>query len=961
MARRTQAGLFILLALGLVIASLCLSPVQTALLNAWARSAGHSFTVESASLGLSGFEIEDFNLRTQHGRWRLPHLEGTYRLGDLLKGELRFGEIRARDWTFISWEEEPKADTSPLRGEDALKTGAERLRAALELPRPIQIGSLDLEGEWRRHAQSGIGERTHLKVQIRGSVESGTSTKLEMVLWGVESEKGGGQFVEVNARGALQAQYASATRINRLALTFTASATGPAFPNGAVLSSRLELRANDKDTSIDLFVYGSGDSDARELVVVRAGTEVGTGAMKGTWSLDLTHTDLAPYSLGFEIPHFAVRGSGAFAFDRALRIAGDAEGTITPRFSAPDRAPLPEVGIRGVFDVTYNDGEWLSHRASARLSAGTLEVAALVLQPVRWKPGNLPLPTSPDGDWVQIEWRGLDSVFLATHAAELPASFSASSGGVVLGYRGGSIQGRLVRALILPNFVPAGLPAGATTSSLVLDGRASWQPGALQIDLSRVEYTRAESRTLNGRGQVSLSGPQLSDTFTLSASFDSDLESAQYLSPRYFSNLAGGLAQVQTTATGTPEAWQAQMEVKVLGASAKSGQQLPPVTASIRLDRNQNGSYDVEAPLTFSQGQDLSDVTLLAHLERGQVAWRTDALITSKRLQMQHVRALRSLDDKLEVAMATASQPGTLGPFWNGLRGRLRVGLEQVIWPDRPQRLAVQMEAAVNETSLVLHSLRLEHENGGSLLGKAEIHHTGTNKRPYQYAGLVEAKEFDPAPYLRFLDPTRPALVEGKFDLEMRAKGQVSSLLEIADASEIQVNLTGRGGVFHAFDASASGFDPAKVGSSSSTLTNLIGLASSIIGKQEKRVAAATSFLRKLTNLAYDQATFELTHKPGADTEIREFSLITPELRFRGEGVLQANAMIPWDKRYMRLQLDVAARGESEWELRTLGLVSDKPDTLGYYSLGRPLRFDGTLRDLGTAALIDVVTQAVAR
>jgi hypothetical protein len=953
MTKGAKTALVLTSALALAAIVVCLPVVQTAVANLYARRAGLPLTVERLRLGWGTFEVLDVNLRTSHGRWRLPRIEGSYSVRALTRGEVKCGDVRAEGWTFISWEAEPESFSTEVRGDEFVRTGAERLRAALELPFPISIEQLELSGEWRRHAHSGEGERTHLRAQATGRLSGSGPSRIECSVWAVDTTPEA-QRVEVNARATVQLHYATPTRIDRLLVALTASAAGDPFPNGAVLSSRLDLRANEKDTALDLFVLGSGDSDARELIVVRAGTEIGTGAIKGTWSVDLNQSDLAPYALGYRLPRFSVKGGGAFAFDRAFRLAGDAEGSVAEVTSLPVLRSLSEVSARSVFDVTWNEGRWQAHRFSARVVTEGAEFALQLLQPLAWKPGDRPVPLNPEGDLAQVEWRQLGTPLVDKLVPQFPLSSEPIDGGVILGLSSDAIQARLMRALHVRGAQWRGDGLPDLMGDLVLDGRAALRGDGVQFEGTRIEISDTEGRLLSGtaQGVFALPARFLSGT----AEFTADLAGVTRL--RVVPGLAVGTGtlQGQVVASGTRDAWQAQAELRTAGMTTAAGVPVPRLTSSLRIDRNGNGTFDAEVPITLGQGTETSDLSFLCHV----VDSGADSIVTSKVLRVAHLQAWLGLWGAADRPMAAGAKGGE-GPFWDGIRGRLRLAFEQVIWPDRPERLAVQAEARVDAGSLLLDTLRLEHEQGGSLRGKAEIHHLPAAAQPYQFAGFLEAKEFDPSPYLRVLDPARPALVEGKFDVEIHGKGQAASWRAITDHAELQVNLTGRGGVFHAFDTASATLDLGKAAGGGSTLSNLIGLASSLVGKQDKRLAAGTSFLGRLANLAYDQATFELVHRPGADTEIREFSLIAPELRLRGDGVLQANSKIPWPRRYVRLQLDVAARGGSEAELRTLGLLGAKPDSLGYTSLGRPLRFDGTLRDLGTNALLDLMAQALAR
>jgi hypothetical protein len=115
--------------------------------------------------------------------------------------------------------------------------------------------------------------------------------------------------------------------------------------------------------------------------------------------------------------------------------------------------------------------------------------------------------------------------------------------------------------------------------------------------------------------------------------------------------------------------------------------------------------------------------------------------------------------------------------------------------------------------------------------------------------------------------------------------------------------------------------------------------------------------LKGFAEISFDQLHLELTQKPNQATVIQDFSLISPELRLNGDGSIANVPGQPLQDRPLRLDVQMAVRGQQASNFRLLGLLKDQPDELGYSPLVDKFRLEGSLSDMRSSALTQLLQQ----
>jgi hypothetical protein len=211
----------------------------------------------------------------------------------------------------------------------------------------------------------------------------------------------------------------------------------------------------------------------------------------------------------------------------------------------------------------------------------------------------------------------------------------------------------------------------------------------------------------------------------------------------------------------------------------------------------------------------------------------------------------------------------------------------------------------------------------------------------------VSATNFDPQPFLQAANPGKPPTIEGKFDLSGKITGRAASLEKLADTANVDAQLVSRGGQFHGFAASAMATNVGKmIPESGSKFGALLSIAGSALGKNEEvaTIRAASDTIKRLVNFNFDQLNLDVAYRAGAaTTEIKNFSILSPDLRLLGGGSINSKSGLKSIlQSAMNLDLQMAVRGAQADDLRILKLLKKEADELGYTALLERFSVKGT-------------------
>jgi hypothetical protein len=180
---------------------------------------------------------------------------------------------------------------------------------------------------------------------------------------------------------------------------------------------------------------------------------------------------------------------------------------------------------------------------------------------------------------------------------------------------------------------------------------------------------------------------------------------------------------------------------------------------------------------------------------------------------------------------------------------------------------------------------------------------------------------------------------------------EATTLAGLRSAATGTFELTSKSGTFRGL--------PVNVGNlveNSSKLASWIASAGNAIagltGRKEdydeitSRSQAANELARTLSAITYDQLNIVVTRTDAVNASVKEFALISPDLRLYGSGEARCLAGRSVLDDELKLELHLRARGRPAELMKFLGILDPKPDELGYAACTIPVRVAGTVARL---------------
>ena len=218
---------------------------------------------------------------------------------------------------------------------------------------------------------------------------------------------------------------------------------------------------------------------------------------------------------------------------------------------------------------------------------------------------------------------------------------------------------------------------------------------------------------------------------------------------------------------------------------------------------------------------------------------------------------------------------------------------------------------------------------------------------------------FDPAPFFRAANPQKDPTVEGKFDVASKLSGAAPNTALLAGKIKAELTLTSRSGVFRGL-ALPKAFSDKFQGKSGGLISGITGAVGALAGGSKAGNAAATAveIAALLVEIPYDQLNVELSHDATASvTTIKDFTLISPTIRLTGNGTILQQEGVPLLKQPLTAQFEMSTHGHAADVFGKQGMLQGGADALGYTPLFSPIKVDGTLSEIGTEALTNLLLQ----
>lgn len=854
----------------------------------------------------------------------------------------------------------------------------------LELPIELSVDEADLEGDVIFPGKPGQPPgRAHVTI-VGGQLGAGKTGEFKIT--SVAKLDGAGNPIrDMTANSALQAKMDTPRTFESINGTIDLVATGPQFPNGAKLRGNFKAvrGGGSEDYALTLRSVAQAGEE-KQVLDVQASYPADSRQLSGTWKLDARDADLAPFSLGILLPNFVAAGQGQFQADSSFqqtRASGTFESTVEKlEVLNPTLSVLGRMRVKGDFDVVQRPGLMRVERLSAEAQSARPVALVQTLQPIELDTSSGEVRVADAAkDLFRIVLEGVPLAWVQPFVQDVSIGGEDARGELVASSHDGGFTVRSVAPLSVRNLniSKAGQPLlQAVNISVALSGDYSPKHG-WQADVSEMSLRSGDASWLTVSAKVGqASGPN--QPLKATGQYQVDLPGA-LRQPALAMPISLTKGRLSGDFSGMLNDTLKQVAVKLEARDLVSpnAPQIPVVSMNLRADLQADGVIKAQAPVVIQQGERKSDLTVSAELKPAGAQQSIDAQVISELLYVEDAKILaapfaasneaakptpapepqrREPPARGGNAPTTAPKPDA-APFWSGYTGQIRLALKKVVYSPDVQAGNVSGAIQINGNALKLDNFHAVMGEGSSAKLNGGIQFNSKSKQPYSLDGDVNVSNLNPGPLLTLLSENKQPTVEGSFDMVGKINSNASTPDALGANSNADIKLTSRGGKFHGFAAAVKKIDAAKYQKTVSTAASILGAVSGLMGKNEvaaqvEKGRAIVDVLGRFIEINFDQMNLELVHRPGEKTQIKDFSLISPDLRFIGEGEIDNQNGISWYNQPLRAELQLAVRGDQAKDLQLLGALDPAKDPLGYIPIKDKLPIEGTAFNIATDPIL---------
>ncbi len=824
--------------------------------------------------------------------------------------------------------------------------------AQLAPPCDLSVDGLELEGEVILPESRG-----RAKVTIRGGgLGVGREGKFDLTasvaLRGTEVD-----VVEVRSR--LVAAMDTPRTFSRFTVGLDAVARGPA------LTGEVKLHADataSRDGAGEKYAAGVV-SGGREIFGLAAEFPRGAGKLSGSWRVDVRDGDVAPFALGKPLPAFAASGMGVVEVDAGFSGfgIGGKLGVTANRLHVwrAELAPLGELKMSANFNVAGREGLWVVKSIDAAV-AGDRPVASLrALQPFEFRPATFELTAAELArDVFGIELQGVPIAWLRPFVQAMELQGGRLRGALVASPRNGGLTLRSVSPLNLDELtLGRGGQPWIERTDLTLTAALDFTPQGWQVEIAngRLQQAGATLLTVEGRaGQLAGKNQPIKTTGQILAHIPAWI-SQPLVAGRHA--LTNGEAAIRFTASmdATAEV-QATIGMKNLTAQGESGAvNLPALTLNVRADVASDGRVVFNVPIEIEREGRKTDLLAAGTIEPEKEKSRgLDTQLTGTSVVVEDALIFGAVFPEKKEERKTPVTTAALPP-WAGLHGSVSLRLDSVVCGEYFRATQVRGKFRIEGSMVKLEALQAGLGAGGRASLKGVLMFDRAVPQPFSVQLDVAVREFDPSPLLRGLNTRQTGMVEGKLDAKGRLSATGSRLATLAEATAGEFQISSRGGVFHGFPVSVT-----TATESPGRIATIIASAGSVFGGRSakkdgaeitSRAEAVAELVRGWNPLPFDQLSVVVAFDATRMIALKNFTLISPELRLTGAG-----SAVHWPGKRLiddTLTMDFKLRGRGRQAelLKYLGVLETQADDLGYAGCSVPLRVTGTFGQSDPAEL----------
>lgn len=852
------------------------------------------------------------------------------------------------------------AQTSPGAVPVAVFSGLFEL---LQLPIDLEIESAELEGDVLFPATPGQPAGKAHVVITGGQLGAGREGRFTVVT-SAEVDDPTAPVRTLSARSVLNAHMDTPRTFSNVSLTAAARAEGPQLPSGAELdvAATASRATNGEEYTVIL------RTPAKTLADIKATYPRAATRLDGTWKFDIRQSDVAPFALGVRLPTFSLHGDGGFALEQAsseVQVAGRLEASLERlHVLHPALRIVGALRLAADFDVVQRGETTRITRLQAQVN-GEKPIAGLqALQGFEFNAATGELSVAnPDADLLSLK---LEGVPVAWAQPFLPG-YKLNGGELRGEFTAGARDGGFALHPTVPITI-TGLSVSQNGQPLVraldlaLRLAADYTPHGWQAEVGELVLRSGGATLFTFQAKT---GQQAGQEKPLIATgrYEADLPAllAQPIAQSY-AHFARGRATGEFTAS-VNEKQEFATKLIFSDLAAVTNETLPKVTIDARVDVQPDGRIDARVPLSVEQAGRTSDLLFAAQTKSTGESLAVDAHLTSEVLYVEDLQRLAApFSAPPPESGEPAPKPAPPGdqPIWAGITGQLALNLKRVVYSPTFTATDIAGTVKIGPDALTLDNVRALLGDGGTLKVAGGLEFEAKSERPYALQADVALTNVDPGPIFQSLDPTKPAPVEGRFDLTTRLAGRADDPASLGEAALGDVKLTSRGGTLRALGVKVNA-----AAENTSKLAAVAGIIGSIAGsgtavKYADRVRAAADVSKQLAAIQFDQLNIVLERDDQNNFAIKDLTLISPLVRMVGSGQITYQSGVSVWRQPLLVNLQLGARDQLAENLRTLKLLGETSDPLGYAPLVEQLRLDGSVQSIGVSQLQGLLNRALA-
>jgi hypothetical protein len=194
--------------------------------------------------------------------------------------------------------------------------------------------------------------------------------------------------------------------------------------------------------------------------------------------------------------------------------------------------------------------------------------------------------------------------------------------------------------------------------------------------------------------------------------------------------------------------------------------------------------------------------------------------------------------------------------------------------------------------------------------------------------------------------------VEARINLTSRLTATGATLADLAARTHGDLLITSKGGIFRGLSADLTD----RIQRTQSRVTAIASFLGVVPDDYVNKTRILAEIARALAEIPFDQLSVTATRDAALNLQLKDFTLISPEVRIGGGGGIRYVEGVPVLAQPMEVQLNLGARGKLGDLIKRAGLLDARQDSLGYAAFAVPLRIVGTLgnpdtNDIRTALL----------